>query len=138
LGAGTGINTAPVSHGNDLPAANESNFRWKLVAGFVSMAAVVAIAWNAGSPVNSARGQDELARSSASQPAVVAVGAPSQPASEDPKTQIQVTVAGSQQVMIRDPRLDELLFAHRQFGGTSALQMPAGFLRNATFESPGR
>ena len=42
------------------------------------------------------------------------------------------------QVMIRDPRLDELLAAHKQFGSTSALQMPAGFLRNATFESPGR
>jgi sigma-E factor negative regulatory protein RseA len=38
-------------------------------------------------------------------------------------------------VMIRDPQLDALLAAHRQFGGTSALQMPAGFLRNATFEA---
>ena len=37
-------------------------------------------------------------------------------------------------VMIRDPQLDALLAAHRQFGGTSALQMPTGFLRNATFE----
>jgi len=36
--------------------------------------------------------------------------------------------------MIRDPQLDALLAAHRQFGGTSALQMPAGFLRRATFE----
>ncbi len=41
-------------------------------------------------------------------------------------------------VMLRDPRLDELLAAHRQFGGTSALQMASGFLRNATFEPPGR
>jgi len=37
-------------------------------------------------------------------------------------------------VMIRDARLDALLSAHREFGGTSALQMPSGFLRNATFE----
>jgi sigma-E factor negative regulatory protein RseA len=51
-----------------------------------------------------------------------------------------VAVAGNegQQVMIRDPRLDELLAAHKQFGSTSALQMPAGFLRNATFETPDR
>jgi len=43
--------------------------------------------------------------------------------------------AGEQQaVMLRDPRLDALLAAHRQFGGTSALQMPSGFLRNATFD----
>ena len=41
-------------------------------------------------------------------------------------------------VMLRDPRLDELLAAHRQFGGTSALQMPTGFLRNATFEPSDR
>jgi sigma-E factor negative regulatory protein RseA len=40
--------------------------------------------------------------------------------------------------MIRDPRLDELLAAHRQLGGASALQAPAGFLRNATFEAPAR
>ena len=38
------------------------------------------------------------------------------------------------QVMLRDARLDALMVAHRQFGGTSALQMPAGFLRNATYE----
>ena len=29
-------------------------------------------------------------------------------------------------VMIRDPRLDELLAAHGQYGNTTALQMPAG------------
>ena len=40
--------------------------------------------------------------------------------------------------MIRDPGLDEMLAAHRQLGGASALQTPAGFLRNATFEAPAR
>jgi sigma-E factor negative regulatory protein RseA len=51
--------------------------------------------------------------------------------------QTELAQAGPQ-VMIRDPRLDELLAAHKQFGGASALQMPAGFLRNATFEAPQR
>jgi sigma-E factor negative regulatory protein RseA len=37
-------------------------------------------------------------------------------------------------VMVRDSRIDQLLAEHQQFGGTSALQMPTGFLRNATFE----
>ncbi len=41
-------------------------------------------------------------------------------------------------VMLRDARLDELMAAHKQFGGTSALQKPAGFLRNATFDGPTR
>jgi hypothetical protein len=34
--------------------------------------------------------------------------------------------------MLRDPQLDALLAAHRQFGGTSALQTPTGFLRVET------
>ena len=37
-----------------------------------------------------------------------------------------------------DPRLDELLAAHRPYGNTTALQMPAVFLRNATCEAPRR
>ncbi|MCY1556167.1 hypothetical protein D9M68_928950 [compost metagenome] len=44
--------------------------------------------------------------------------------------------SGNPQVMLRDPRLDQLLEAHQQAGGAS--QMPSGFLRNATFEGPTR
>ncbi len=40
-------------------------------------------------------------------------------------------------VLIRDARLDQYLAAHKQFGGSSALGVPAGLLRNATHESPG-
>lgn len=36
--------------------------------------------------------------------------------------------------MIRDARLDGYLAAHKQFGGSSALGVPSGFLRNATHE----
>jgi sigma-E factor negative regulatory protein RseA len=36
--------------------------------------------------------------------------------------------------LIRDARLEQLLAEHRQFGGMSALQMPAGFLRDATHD----
>lgn len=88
-------------------ASNDASFRWKLVAGFASLAAVAAIGWTA-------------------------VGGLGKPAE-----QAQIATA-AQPVMIRDPRLDELLAAHRQFGGTTALQMPSGFLRNATFEGPAR
>lgn len=38
--------------------------------------------------------------------------------------------------MLRDARLDELLFAHRQFGGANGLQAPAGLLHRAAFERP--
>jgi sigma-E factor negative regulatory protein RseA len=40
------------------------------------------------------------------------------------------TAAGA---MLRNPQLDALIAAHNQAGGTSALQMPSGFLRSATF-----
>lgn len=36
--------------------------------------------------------------------------------------------------LIRDQRLDAYLAAHQQFGGSSALGVPSGFLRSATYE----
>jgi sigma-E factor negative regulatory protein RseA len=98
-------------------AANDGSFRWKLVAGFASIAAVGAIGWTAvGDAIR------------AQQPQMASVA----PAAVTPVEQRPM-------VMIRDPRLDEMLAAHRQLGvGASALQSPAGFLHNATFEGPGR
>lgn len=96
------------------PASNDGNFRWKLVAGFASLAAVAAIAWNASGLL-----------APAAAPQLAQVSAPQ-----------QVLVASPQGTMVRDARLEELLAAHKQLGGTSALQVPAGFLRNATFETP--
>ncbi len=110
------------------PAANDSSFRWKLVAGFASLAAVAAISW---STIGLSPGTSDgalLARSG-----IDAAGSPA-----------PVLLAGASPVpavapvLIRDRRLDELMAAHRQFGGNSALQNPSGFLRNATFEGPSR
>ena len=101
--------------GTGREASNDSSFRWKLVAGFVSLAAVVAVAWNAGSGLLTPSVAPQLARSEAPQ---------------------QVLVMSEQGPVVRDARLQELLAEHKQFGGTSALQMPSGFLRNATFEPP--
>jgi sigma-E factor negative regulatory protein RseA len=97
-------------------AANDASFRWKLVAGFASMAAVAAISWMAVGGFMGNPEQGQLA----SVPSGTAVA------------------AGQPGVMIRDPRLDEFMAAHRQLGGASALQAPAGFLRNATFDGSGR
>lgn len=102
------------------PAANASVFRWKMVAGIASMAAVAAIGWNSVEALRG--GGEQLASAPAAPPASV----------------VAVSEGAGQPVMLRDPRLDELLQAHKQFGSTSALQMPAGFLRNATFEEPSR
>lgn len=106
-------------------AANDSTFRWKMVAGFASLAAVAAIGWSS---------LGEL-RNDASQGAQLASIAPAFPINELAEDGRIVQVDNAPQVMIRDPRLDELLAAHKQFGGVNALQMPAGFLRNATFET---
>ncbi len=96
------------------PASNDSNFRWKLVAGFASLMAVLAVAWNAIGMVTPAAGP-QIAQANAVQ---------------------QMVVASSQGPMVRNARMEELLAAHKQLGGNSALQVPSGFLRNATFETP--
>jgi sigma-E factor negative regulatory protein RseA len=96
-------------------AANDGNFRWKVLAGVASLTAAGAVAWSlSGAPANNTGAQ--LARTE---------GAP--------------VLANTQRgVMIRDARLDELLAAHRQIGGASVLPAPAGSLRNAAFEGPAR
>ena len=108
-------------------AANDSRFRWKLLAGVASLALVSVISWQASSGWDRQRGASQLAQL---------------PASARPTgLALPPAVAGADAqvgVMIRDPQLDALLAAHRQFSGTSALQMPAGFLRNATFDGVDR
>lgn len=99
---------------NQREVANDASFRWKLVAGFASVAAVAVVAWPLVASVLAPSAAPQLARVEA------------------------LPIEGQAQVMIRDPRLDQLLAAHQQSGGISALQMPAGFLRNATYERPSR
>lgn len=101
-------------------SANESFFRWKQVAGVALFAVVSIVGWQVSGGFDGGPDSLRLAQKPVSQPAVTV-----QPAA---------IVAADSQVMIRDPQLDAFLAAHKQFGGTSALQMPAGFLRNATFE----
>jgi sigma-E factor negative regulatory protein RseA len=107
-------------------AANDAVFRWKLVAGVASVAAVASIAWNVW--VDGPSGAQVLASQSASTAAVA------QLAQNTSRAAPSVQGDTDRQVMIRDPRLDELLAARQQLVGTNALQLPAGFLRNATFE----
>lgn len=96
-------------------AAND--WRWKLVAGVASVAAVAAVGWNVWGTSGAPGAQPQLA--SAAAPASGVVQASAAP-------------------MIRDPRLDALLAAHRQFGGATAFGTTSGFLRNATFDAPAR
>jgi sigma-E factor negative regulatory protein RseA len=105
------------------PAAND--WRWKLVAGVASVAAVAAIGWNLAGPALTPAAQPQLA--------AAPVPAPASARAEAPQPE-----AVQQAAMIRDPRLDRLLAAHRQLGGATAWQSTSGFLRNATYEGPAR
>jgi sigma-E factor negative regulatory protein RseA len=40
--------------------------------------------------------------------------------------------------LVRDARLERYFAAHKQFGGSSALGVPSGFLRAATTQTPDR
>lgn len=104
-------------------AANEGSYRWKLLAGLASLSVVTLLGWQFLGGWIDQSGASQLM----------------QVASVKPEVNLTPPVAHSEtQVMLRDPQLDALLAAHHQFGGTSALQMPAGFLRNATFEGAAR
>ena len=95
------------------PAAND--WAWKLAAGVASVAAVAAVGWNMWGGA-APGGQPQLAGAPAATPVMEVSATP----------------------MIRDPNLDKLMAAHRQFGGATALGTSSGFLRNATFEGPAR
>jgi sigma-E factor negative regulatory protein RseA len=104
------------------PSANDAGVPWKWMAMAASFAAVAAVGWQVSKPAADAGAM--LAGAEPSTRAAVAAQS--------------VTAAPQPQLMLRDPRLDELLAAHRQSGGASALPTSAGFLRNATFEPPAR
>ena len=119
------------------PAANDAVFRWKLVAGFASLAAVMAVSWSVlgtapGSAGGTAPGPQMALVSPAGQTAVRVVNSAQ---SAPPAMPAAVVVNTSQGPVLRDPRLEQLLAEHRQYGGMSALQMPAGFLRDATHQA---
>lgn len=107
--------------------ANDAIWRWKLLAGAASLAAVATIGWH-------------VAGAQPGAGAEVTMGVVPQVAAAIPISggDGRAAVQEAQAVMLRDARLDELMAAHKQFGGTSALQKPAGFLRNATFDGPAR
>lgn len=101
--------------------ANAPVFRWKLVAGLACTALVGVVGLNLWG---------SMTQTGAAQLAV----APA-PAVAESQMAVADTSVG---VMLRDPELDALMAAHHQLGGHSALQVPAGFLRNATYEGPAR
>lgn len=109
------------------PPANDD--LWRRVAGLASVIFVGVLAWQA---------QAWFSAESAP-PAAVLAQLPTQSlVSAPPEPVIEPAALDETPIMLRDPQLDALLAAHRQHGGVTALQMPAGFLRNATFSEGSR
>lgn len=155
VGAAPGI-VAVAREGTE--AANASVFRWKMVAGFASLAAVAALGWgnlsqsgidaNPGGQLASVQQEQAVAAASATlgsaAASVVAQGAApaglalvsrnASPASATASFSGPASI-GAGSVMIRDPYLDEVLA--RQYGNTVALQPPAAFLRNTHVQQGG-
>lgn len=106
----------------NLHSANASVFRWKMLSGLAGIALIGAVGLSLWTQT-SRQGDAQIAM-----PGTVVPPAPTTVVAAD-------TAVGP---MLRDQRLDELMAAHRQLGGHSALQVPAGFLRNATYEGAAR
>lgn len=118
------------------PAANDAVFRWKMVAGLASLAAVMAVSWTVLGTAPSGAGG-----SNAAGPQLALMGTNPGISSGTGAPLVQeaaVVVDTPQGMVIRDAQLEALMAEHRQNGGMSALQMPAGFLRNATYDATGR
>jgi sigma-E factor negative regulatory protein RseA len=138
---------ATVNNSLNSKSANDSS--WRLVAGFASVALIGVLTWQGmhWTGVSDPVAVQQLAQQGApvSAPLASAVQLVGDESAVHRKilvrkdgTSALAMTSDEPQVMIRDPHLDALLAAHRQYGGASALQMPSGFLRNATFEEGGR
>lgn len=109
------------------PSANKAIYHWEIALGLASLAAVSVIGWHGLTGGSEQFGAPQLGQAPMSRyQAELALPPPI------------ASAAGEQPVMLRDPQLDALLAAHKQLAGTSAFQLPEGFIRNATFEGGSR
>ena len=115
------------------PAVRRSGGRWMLpsavAAGFALVVGTFVVLAPADGPAPSAPTLARVAPPPAPSPILQAsLGEPA-------ATAQPVAVNGR---MIRDPRLERYLAAHKQFAGTSALGVPSTFLRSATVDAEPR
>lgn len=120
------------------PAANDAVFRWKLVAGLASLAAVMAVSWSVLETAPAGMGPSTALPQLALVPPAPADADVVRSVATATSVAAPLAINTRQGVLIRDAELEALMAEHRQHGGVSALQMPAGFLRNATFDSNAR
>jgi sigma-E factor negative regulatory protein RseA len=108
-----------------------------VAAGFVVVAGAVMVT-NAPTPTQRV-GAPALAQTAAARMAVLPVvpaASTLKVANTTSSFEPQTLVANGR--LIRDPRLDRYLSAHKEFAGSTALGVPSAFLRDAVAEAPGR
>jgi sigma-E factor negative regulatory protein RseA len=115
-----------------LAAAAHRERRWAVPAAVAAGFALVVGAFTVTRPVGDAPAAVPLAQGGAA-PATVTVAATPAPATAATP---EVRVAETR--MVRDPRLDAYLAAHKQFAGTTALAIPTASLRAAPADAPRR
>lgn len=123
--------------------ARRASTRWgwlapaAVAAGFMAVASVLVV--TQFGPVTRGDGM-RLANAPAPDRAIVATAAPPQAAGRmavaDTLVEPQTLAADGK--LMRDARLDRYLAAHMEFGGSSALGAPSGFLRAATTRTTDR
>jgi sigma-E factor negative regulatory protein RseA len=118
----------PVAAGSASVVSSKRTWGWlapaAVAAGFVAVAGSLTVMW---APL---KNNDSSAMLAAAEPARAL--AASAPVVE--MTEPQVLVVNGQ--VIRDPRLDRYLAAHKQFAGAAMLGVPSAFVRSAAAEAP--
>lgn len=107
------------------------------VAAFAAVAGVIVVIEDAPAPA--LPGSGTTLAGAAQQATSVAVTL-QQPSAQDAQlaAAAPLPTEPADMQLIRDARLDQYLAAHTQFGGSSALGVPSGFLRSSTLQVPGR
>jgi sigma-E factor negative regulatory protein RseA len=113
---------SPRPMGRPSTAINDHQFHWPWIGIAASVAAASILAWHTLNQPAPAPARPLYLTQQASPP----------PVADAAK---MVVVETEQGVVIRDPRLEGWIHTHRQHGGASALQAPAGFLRAATLDN---
>ncbi|MCW7541804.1 sigma-E factor negative regulatory protein [Aquabacterium sp. A7-Y] len=126
---------AQVANGAPLPTRRRSWVAPMATAAGVMAVAGVLVVTRLSVPPSSPVAGAQLAQAAA--PAAASAALQQVSASAVPSPAETAVVVGNG-TLVRDARLDQYLNAHKQFGGSSALGVPSGFLRGATYEGPNR
>ncbi len=134
----------PLASPESAAPARRAPTRWAwlapaaVAAGFMALASVLVL-----TQINPAAPGSEgatLAKAAPERRSIIATAAPARAGSQiavaDSIVEPQTLVADGK--LVRDARLDRYLAAHMEFGGSSALGAPSGFLRAATTRTPDR